>query len=99
MAARIENLETFVTELEIRAKDPNATINWAEADERFDQLYQPALKTSDDNSLAGLRKSQDYLAGRYAALRVRHATMDELRAWVTAKTEQWQGFIEGLEEP
>lgn len=99
MATRIENLGSFVTELEAKAKDPNATISWPEADARFDQLYQPALKISDDSALAGLRMSQDYLAGRYAALRVRHATVDELRAWLTTKSEQWQGFIEGLGGP
>ena len=98
LAARVESLETFVADLEAKAASPaNEPINWQEADARFDQLFQPALKSSVDQSLAGYRQSQEYLCGRYAALRVRNATIDDLRSWVRSSTETWQGFIEGLE--
>ena len=98
VAHRVENLESFIVELEAKAIDPKEKVNWEEADAAFNQLYQPSLQSTVDRSLSGYRKSQDYLAGRYAALRVRNATIDELHSWVTSKTEQWQGFIEGLED-
>lgn len=100
MAARVESLETFVADLEAKAASPaNEPINWQEADARFDQLFQPAWKASADQSLTGYRHSQEYLAGRYAAIRIRHASIDEIRQWITAGTKTWQGFVEGFEDP
>lgn len=81
------------------SSNPNATINWQEADVRFDELFQPALQSTSDQSLTGYRRSQQYLAGRYAAIRVRHANVEEIRQWIFSGTETWKGFIEGLESP